>query len=214
MRVVIADDSVLLREGLAGLLSSAGFDVVAQVGDGDAVQSAVAALQPDIAIIDIRMPPTFTDEGAKAAAVIRENFADIGILLLSQHVEARTALRLTRTHPRAFGYLLKDTLMSVDTLFDDLRRIADGATVLDPAVVSAFLERQDRRKTLTDLTSREREVLALVARGCSNVAICDQLTLSPRTVETHVASIFTKLGLLPDTSENRRVMAVLAYLAG
>jgi DNA-binding NarL/FixJ family response regulator len=213
MRIVIADDSALLREGLARLLVEAGIDVVATVADGDALERTVAELRPDMAIVDIRMPPTFTHEGAQAAIRVREACPGIGILLLSQSVESRFALELARTHPSSFGYLLKDRVLDVETLIDAVQRVAGGGTVLDPDIVGHFLNRQGARDRLASLTERERDVLALMAEGRSNRAIARHLVLTEKTVETHIASIFSRLGLFPEPDDHRRVLAVRAWLA-
>lgn len=212
MRVVIADDSVLLREGLIRLLVEAGMEVEASVGDGDALETAVADLQPDLAIVDIRMPPTYTHEGAVAATRLRSTFPDLGILLLSQSIENRYALALARQHPTRFGYLLKDRVLDVATLIDAMERVVAGGTVLDPDVVAHFLGRHSTRDRLLTLTEREREVLGLMAEGRTNRAIARGLVLHDKTVESHVASIFTKLGLLPEPDDHRRVLAVVAWL--
>jgi DNA-binding NarL/FixJ family response regulator len=212
VRVVIADDSVLLREGLARLLSEAGFEPVALVGDGDALEAAVAEHRPDVALIDIRMPPTFTHEGARAAGRIRETDDRTGLLLLSQHLESRYAADLAARHPRGFGYLLKDRLLDVSVLVDAVERVAAGHTVLDPDVVAFLLGRRSDRDQLRLLSDREREVLALMAEGRSNGAIARTLVLTPKTVEAHIGSIFTKLDLVQEADDHRRVLAVLAYL--
>lgn len=212
MRVVIADDSALLREGLTRLLCEAGMDVVACAGDSDELEAAVAEHHPDVAIIDIRMPPTFTHEGAQAAARLRTAWPDLGILLLSQSIESRHALELARTHPRGFGYLLKDRVVDVATLIDAVQRVADGGTALDPEIVAHFLSRQAGRSRLADLSDRERDVLALMAEGRSNRAIARQLVLTEKTVETHISSIFSKLELLQEPDDHRRVLAVRAWM--
>lgn len=212
MRVVIADDSVLLREGLARLLGEAGIEVVASVGDGAALEVAVDEHHPDLALIDIRMPPTFTHEGAQTAIRLRERHPDLGILLLSQIVENRYALELARAHPARFGYLLKDRILDVGTLIESVARVAGGGTVLDPDIVAHFLGRQTVRDRLGALTAREREVLGLMAEGRSNGAIARELVLSEKTVDSHIASIFGKLDLLPEPDDHRRVLAVLAWL--
>jgi DNA-binding NarL/FixJ family response regulator len=214
MRVVIADDSFLLREGLARLLAEAGMEVVASVGDSDALEAAVEEQRPDVALVDIRMPPTFTHEGAQAALHLRSEHPELGILLLSQVIENHFALELARAHPARFGYLLKDRVLDVATLVDSVQRVAAGGTVLDSHVVAHFLGRQAVRDRLVALTNREREVLALMAEGRSNGAIAEQLVLSDKTVETHIASIFGKLDLMPEPGDHRRVLAVLAWLQG
>jgi DNA-binding NarL/FixJ family response regulator len=210
--VVIADDSVLLREGLTRLLSEAGIETSASVGDADALELAVAEHQPDVAIVDIRMPPTYTHEGAKAAIRLREQSPKLGILLLSQSLEHRYAAQLATDHPEHFGYLLKDRVVDVATLVDSLERIVDGGTVLDPEVVRYLLTRQSTRSRVAALTDRERDVLSLMAEGRSNRAIARDLNLNHKTVESHTASMFTKLDLLVEPDDHRRVLAVLAWL--
>jgi DNA-binding NarL/FixJ family response regulator len=212
VRVVIADDSLLWREGLARLLTEAGVEVAALVGDAAALEEAVAKHQPDVALIDIRMPPTWTHEGADAAGRLRERWPALGRLLLSQTLESRQAAALARAHPRGFGYLLKDHVLDVATLVEALASVSSGGTVLDPDVVSALFGRQDAQDRLDALTLREREVLSLVAQGRSNGAIARQLFLTPKTVESHIARILTKLDLLQEPDDHRRVLAVLAWL--
>jgi DNA-binding NarL/FixJ family response regulator len=212
MRVVIADDSVLLREGLSRLLAEAGLDVVGMAGDGTELLLEVESHLPDLAIIDIRMPPTFTHEGAEAAGHIRARHPEIGILLLSQSLESRFALELARSSPQRFGYLLKDRVVDIRALIDAVERVAAGGTVLDPDVVKHFLDRRISHDRLFDLTEREREVLALMAEGRSNQAIARELVLGDRTVETYVGAIFSKLQLPPEQEGHRRVLAVLAWL--
>lgn len=212
MRIVIADDSGLLREALAHLLTEAGLTVLATVPDAPALEQAVIAHAPDVAIVDIRMPPTFTHEGAQVAARLRAAYPRLGILLLSQAIESRYALELARTHPTGFGYLLKDRVVDVATLIDALERVDAGGTVLDPDVVAHFLGRQEARRRLEILTGREREVLARMAEGRSNQAIARDLYVTEKTIETHIASIFAKLDLHPEPDDHRRVLAVRAWL--
>ena len=210
MRVVLAEDSVLLREGLVRLLEEAGCRVVAAVGDGPALVTAVAEHAPDISVVDIRMPPTHTDEGLRAAVHIRRAQPGAKILVLSQYVEVSYAGDLFADRDGGVGYLLKDRVVDVDELTDALRRVAAGGTVLDPQVVSELFAA--RRDPLATLTPREREVLGLMAQGCTNTEICRRLVVSEGAVEKHIGNIFGKLGLAPSESEHRRVMAVLTYL--
>jgi DNA-binding NarL/FixJ family response regulator len=212
MRVVIADDSVLWREGLARLLVEAGVDICGLVGDSEALATAVAEHRPDLAIVDVRMPPTFTHEGVEIAATLKERWPTMGITLLSQTLEVRHAAALAREHPNGFGYLLKDRVLDVDALVDALTTIAGGGTVLDPDVVGQLLGRQHAQNRLARLTPRERDVLALVAEGRSNSGIARQLVLTEKTIETHIASVMAKLDLLPAAEDHRRVLAVLAWL--
>jgi DNA-binding NarL/FixJ family response regulator len=213
VRVVIADDSVLLREGLARVLAEHGFEVVGQEGDAAGLLRAAATAHPDVAIVDVRMPPSFTDEGTRAALELRERHPRIGVLVLSQIVEARHALRLFRDSPEGFGYLLKDRVVEVEEFVEAVRRVGRGGTAIDPDVVAQLLGRHAEDDPLAELSPREREVLALMAEGRSNKAICAKLFLSPKTVETHVNSIFLKLGLVQAPDDHRRVLAVLRYLA-
>ncbi|HEX5087245.1 MAG TPA: response regulator transcription factor [Nocardioides sp.] len=214
MRVVIADDSGLLRDGLAGLLTEAGVEVVGKAADAEELVGLVAATSPDVAVVDIRMPPTFTHEGAKAALELRTQQPGLAILLLSQSLESRYVTDLARTHARGFGYLLKDRVTDVGVLLDALRSISDGGTVLDPEVVGHLLGRNELADQLARLSGREREVLELMAQGLSNRAIADRLVIDVKTVETHIARIMTKLDLHQTPDEHRRVLAVLAWLRG
>jgi DNA-binding NarL/FixJ family response regulator len=215
LRVVVADDAALLREGIARLLTEAGFEVVATAGDAPSLLAAVRQHHPDVAIIDIRMPPTHTDEGLRAAEAIRAELGSaVGVIVLSQYVEPTFALRLVADGEGGMGYLLKDRVEDPDELSEAIRRVARGGSVIDPAVVAQLVGRKRVRSPLDDLTDREREVLALMAEGRSNQAICDQLFLAPKTVEAHIANIFSKLELLPAPDDHRRVLAVLAYLRG
>ncbi|MEV4674710.1 MULTISPECIES: response regulator transcription factor [Actinomadura] len=210
MRIVVADDSVLFREGLVRLLAEAGHDVVAAVGDADALEAAVAAARPDLAVIDVRMPPTMTDDGARAARRLRAAVPDLPMVLLSQHVETRHSVPLVASG--GFGYLLKDRVLRVDDFLDALERVAGGGSALDPEVVGALLS-PGGRGSLAALTGREHDVLALVAEGHTNAAVAARLHLAERTVETHMRSVFQKLGIADDGDRHRRVLAVLAYVS-
>jgi DNA-binding NarL/FixJ family response regulator len=212
MRVVIAEDSVLLREGVAKLLEGEGFEIVGRAGDAEDLLLKVHSYKPDVAVVDIRMPPTHTDEGARAAAAIREAHPEIGVLLLSQAIEAEFALRLFVESPAGFGYLLKDRIFDVDDFVDAIRRVGRGGTAVDPKVVSQLLGGARSDDRLASLTGRERDVLELMAEGRSNAGIGRKLFLSPKTVEAHVHSIFMKLGLEAAPDDHRRVLAVLAFL--
>jgi DNA-binding NarL/FixJ family response regulator len=212
MRVVIADDSVLLREGLARLLEEAGFEVVGQSGTAEDLLLKVRSYSPDVAIVDIRMPPTNTTEGLDAAKQIRERFPGVGVLLLSQYIEAGYALDLLQANAEGVGYLLKDRIHDVTEFADAVRRVGEGGSALDPAVVSRLVGRRRVDDPLADLTPREREVLELMAEGRSNHAIAERLVVTPRAVEKHVTSIFTKLRLPPSAEDHRRVLAVLTFL--
>jgi DNA-binding NarL/FixJ family response regulator/class 3 adenylate cyclase len=214
LRVVLADDSVLLREGIARLLQEAGFDVVAQSGNGDDLLRHVAMHQPDVAVVDIRMPPTQTDEGLRAAKEIRERHAGIGVLVLSQYVEPGYAMELLSESAEGVGYLLKDRVADVDEFAAAVRRVAEGGSALDPAVVSELVGRHRRDDPLGALSPREREVLELMAEGRSNQAIAQRLFVTLRAVEKHVTSIFVKLRLPAAAEDHRRVLAVLALLRG
>jgi DNA-binding NarL/FixJ family response regulator len=212
MRVIIADDSVLVREGVVRMLERSGLEVVGQAGDGQELLRKSRMHRPDVAIIDIRMPPTFTDEGLQAALAIRREMPDTGVLVLSQYLEEQYALDLLGDRAAGVGYLLKDRVMDPDHFTDAVRRVADGGSALDPEVVSQMLGRRRVKDPLADLTPREREVLALMAEGRSNQAVAEILVVSERAVEKHVTSIFAKLGLPPAVEDHRRVLAVLAFL--
>jgi DNA-binding NarL/FixJ family response regulator len=213
IRVVLADDSVLLREGLARLLVESGFDVTGQCGTAEALLELVREGRPDVAVVDIRMPPTHTDEGLVAADKIRlEHGGRVAVLVLSQYVETEFALRLVTEGEGAVGYLLKDRVADVGEFAEAVRRVARGGSVIDPEVVALLVNRRRARGPLDELTDREREVLALMAEGRSNQAICDRLFVTPKTIEAHIASIFSKLDLLPAPDDHRRVLAVLKHL--
>jgi DNA-binding NarL/FixJ family response regulator len=211
-RIVLADDAVLLREALAGALAAAGFEVVGQAGDVDELMRLVDLQHPDVAVVDVRMPPTHTTEGLEAARRIRAAHPQTAILVLSQYVETRYAVDLLREDPSGIGYLLKDRVTRVADLADAVRRVAAGGSVIDPEVVARLLGRQRGHSALDELTPREREILGLMAEGRSNQAIADRLVLEVKTVEGHVRAIFSKLGLEPTAEDHRRVLAVLAYL--
>jgi DNA-binding NarL/FixJ family response regulator len=210
--VVLADDSVLFREGIARVLAENGFLVVGQAGDAEELHTAVEQAEPDVVVTDIRMPPTNSNEGLQAAQRIRAEHPQIGVLVLSQYVEPRQAIKLLQDSPQRVGYLLKDRVSDIGDFADAVRRIARGGSVIDPEVVAQLLRRHGEEASLKGLTGRERDILALMAQGRSNRAICERLFLSPKTVETHVGSIFAKLGLLPAADDHRRVLAVLTYL--
>jgi DNA-binding NarL/FixJ family response regulator len=212
VRVVLADDAALIRHGLGRLLPTHGFQVTATVADAPALLRAVQETRPDVALIDIRMPPTHTTEGLVAAATIRERFPSVGVLVLSQHVDADYALTLIHDHPTHTGYLLKDRITEVEHLTDALHRVQRGECVIDPELVSLLLHRSATQTQLAELSTREREVLALLAEGLTDRGIAERLWLTPKTVETHVRHILAKLDLPADTTHNRRVLAVLTYL--
>ncbi|TCM47720.1 response regulator transcription factor [Kribbella sp. VKM Ac-2568] len=210
MRIVIGEDSALFREGLARLLVDAGHDVVGRAGDAETLLTVVGETGPDLAVIDIRMPPDHTDDGARAARRLRVSHPRMGIVLLSQHIETRHSVELVSSG--GFGYLLKDRVLDVDQFLDALSRVAAGGSALDPEVVGRLIGRPHADDRLGPLTPREREVLALMAEGCTNVGIGRRLWLNERTVETHVGNIMAKLGLVSNAEDHRRVLAVLAYL--
>jgi len=212
VRVVLADDSVLFREGLARVLAENDFLVVGQAGDADALHVLVAQHKPEVVVTDIRMPPTNSNDGLVAAQRIRAEHPGVGVLVLSQYVETRQAIRLLHHSPARVGYLLKDRVSDIAEFTDAVRRIARGGSVIDPDVVAQLLQRRGDDIALADLTARERDILALIAEGRSNHAISHRLFLSPKTVETHVGSIFAKLDLLPAADDHRRVLAVLMYI--
>jgi DNA-binding NarL/FixJ family response regulator len=212
LRLVIAEDAVIMRDGLTQTLTRRGHEVVAAVGDPDSLLTAVGEYQPDVAIVDVRMPPTHTDEGLKAAQTIRREHPGTGVLVFSQYVETRSATELLAGAPAGVGYLLKDRVADVRDFIDAITRVANGGTVLDPEVVAQLLGASRRTDSLAALTPREREVLGLIAEGRSNTAIADTLFISPGVVEKHVASIFVKLGLAPSDNDNRRVIAAIKYL--
>jgi DNA-binding NarL/FixJ family response regulator len=212
MRVAIVDDMLLIREGLSVSLADRGIEVVAQAADAQNLHALIENHRPDVVVLDIRMPPTFTDEGLKAAAELRIAFPDVGILLLSQYVDSSYAVRLLHDAPERVGYLLKDRIMHIATLVDALQRIAHGETVIDPAIVSRVIGRRRTGGPLNELSSREAEVLGLLAEGLSNKAISERLSINDRTVETHITQIFMKLGLTSSPDTHRRVLAVLTLL--
>jgi DNA-binding NarL/FixJ family response regulator len=212
MRIAVADDAVLFREGLSRLLVEAGFEVTVQVGDAGSLLDQVRADPPDVVVVDIRMPPTYTTEGLEAARAIHEDHPAVGVLVLSAHVEATYALQLIEDGAMGAGYLLKERVADLAELGDAVRRVAAGGLVIDPSVVAGLVARKRVRDPLDDLTDRERDVLAVMAEGRSNQAISERLYLSPKTVEAYVRGVFTKLGLQQGADDNRRVLAVLAYL--
>jgi DNA-binding NarL/FixJ family response regulator len=212
VRIVIAEDSVLLRAGLTRLLVDAGEEVVATVGDADSLLSVVERHEPDLAVVDVRMPPTHTDDGLRAAIAVRGRWPDVGILVLSQYVEETYATELLASDTGGLGYLLKDRIADVAEFMEAVRRVGDGGTALDPEVVAQLLARTRRRDPLARLSPREREVLGLMAEGRSNGAIAGELVVSAGAVEKHISNIFTKLDLPPDDHGHRRVLAVLRWL--
>jgi DNA-binding NarL/FixJ family response regulator len=212
MRVVVADDVMLTREGIVRLLGEAGIEVVGEAEDADGLLRQVRLEHPDVAIVDIRMPPTHTDEGLVAAKSIRAENPEVGVLVLSHYVEPSYAMRLIQDHPERVGYLLKDRVFDIAVLVDALRRIMDRETVIDPTLVSLLVGRHRREDPVSTLTEREREVLSLVAEGLSNKAIAARLFVTERTVEAHIAQIFQKLDLPESREQHRRVLAVLAFL--
>ena len=212
MRVVLAEDSVLLREGVARILQDAGFEVVGQVGTADDLMLKVRSYNPDVAVVDIRMPPTHTDEGLRAAQEIREKHPGVGVLVLSQYVEPAYAMELLAESAEGVGYLLKDRIADVGEFADAVRRVADGGSALDPTIVSRLVGRRRGADPIDQLTPREREVLGLMAEGRSNQGIAERLVVTERAVEKHVTSIFGKLRLPAAPEDHRRVLAVLAYL--
>jgi DNA-binding NarL/FixJ family response regulator len=214
MRVVIADDELLIREGLARLLAEVGFDVVGKAATAGELLKVVELSRPDVVVVDIRMPPTQTDEGLVAARQIGQSHPDVGVLVLSHHVDSRFAARLLEEHPMGVGYLLKERLSDVAVLTDALHRVAEGECVVDPTIVARLLRRRREPDPLAELTERELEVLGLVAEGRSNRAIAAQLVVTDKTIEAHVRSIFMKLDLEETPDDHRRVLAVLAYLRG
>lgn len=212
MRLVVADDTLLTRHGIVHVLRDEGFEVVADVGDADSLLGCVERLAPDVAVVDIRMPPTHSDEGLQAARRIQETHPEVGVLVLSQFVEPAYALQLIEHHPERTGYLLKERVFAGSELADALRRLHGGGTVIDPMIVSAVLERPRPRNPIDLLSPREREVLGLVAEGLSNLAISERLYIAERTVETHITQVLLKLGIAERPDSHRRVLAVLTYL--
>jgi DNA-binding NarL/FixJ family response regulator len=212
MRVIVADDAMLTRQGIVHLLRDAGVDVVAEAEDAEGLLREVRLTRPDVALVDIRMPPTHTDEGLVAAQTIRAEHPQVGVLVLSQYVEPSYATRLIQEHPERVGYLLKERVYDIATVVDALRRIMDGETVIDPTIVSRLVGRRRREDPLANLSARERQVLGLIAEGMSNRAIADRLYITERTVEAHVTQIFQKLRLPESADQHRRVLAVLTFL--
>jgi len=214
IRTIVADDSVLLRDGVVRLLSDSGFEVVAAVGDAQALLDAATEQSPDLCIVDVRMPPTHTDEGLRAAIEIKRRSPDIAVLVLSQYVEERYAGELLTGNVSGVGYLLKDRVIDVDDFLSSLRRVAAGGSAVDTEVISQILGRSRNRGEIDRLTPREREVLTLMAEGLSNAGIADRLVISAGAVEKHISNVFMKLGLEPEEGAHRRVLAVLTYLRG
>ena len=214
MRVVVADDVMLMRAGIARLLADAGVEIVGEASDATQLLREVSRSEPDVAIVDIRMPPTQTDEGLVAAREIRSRHPSVGVLVLSQYLAPSYAIQLLEDHPDRTGYLLKERVSDIAVLVDALNRIADGECVLDPTIVARLLARSRRQEPLSQLTGREREVLTLMAEGRSNAAIAERLVVTPRTVEAHIRQILGKLDLHESPDDHRRVLAVLAYLRG
>ena len=212
LRLAVAEDSLLVREGLRSLLRGAGFELVGEAETAGELLDVVEREQPDAVLVDIRLPPTFTDEGLRAAAEIRARFDDVGLLVLSQYVEAEYALRLLDGDEQRVGYLLKDRILDVDQLTDAIARVVAGGVVVDPQLVAALLERRRRVDPLDELTPREREVLALMAEGLTDRGIAERLYVTPKTVETHIRHVFEKLEIPESALDNKRVHAVLAYL--
>ena len=212
MRAVVADDTLLTREGVVAVLRSGGVEVVGQAAEASGLLQMVRAQRPDVCVVDIRMPPTHTDEGLVAASAIRAEFPGTGVLVLSQYVESAYALRLIKDQPEGIGYVLKERIFSGDVLVDSVRRVAEAETVIDPTIVARLLHKRRTHDPLQELSEREREVLALVAEGLTNQGISGRLVITGRTVEAHVRQIFMKLGLDESPESNRRVLAVLTYL--
>lgn len=214
MRLILADDSVLIREGLASVLRDSGYEIVAQMGDATQLLQAVEHEHPDVCVVDIRMPPTHTTEGLTAALEVRRRFPRVGVLVLSQHVETHYAMQLLGGDASGVGYLLKDRLGDIGEVIDAIRHVAAGRSVIDPTVVSTLIGKRREADPMEELTDRERSVLALMAEGRSNRAIGERLFLSPKTIEAHISTIFSKLGIEDTPDDNRRILSVLAYLRG
>ena len=213
MRVAVADDAVLFREGLVRILREDGFEITAAVGDAAALLAAFERSLPEVAILDVRMPPTHTDDGIRLAVQLRADHPEIGILLLSQHIEVHNAIELFRSSPSAFGYLLKDRVLDIDDFLDAVRRVGRGGSAIDPDIVARLVSSRPESDPLETLTPRERDVLALMAEGLTNTGIATRLHLGQRTIETHVTGVFAKLGLNGSATDHRRVRAVLTYLS-